>query len=274
MAVLSVQAPVTSTLTTIFTAFTSFGLTAVSAWFASERWIYLRHQGRKWLSDALTDYTSLLTCLPGMSKAKALLNMTYSLLLRWADNIHWFDRSSLEQSSDVEVGLVLPIAHTDDVHQEAYTSPLHRQSDVGSELLKSPPLSFTSSAMNDESITRSTSPTPVSPGRQLWTSAMRTVKMHSAVASSIKPRSQSTTSSNMIEHTKMLINEVEPGRAVTRSRVAVLSPKLKQLEATQDIAAHTGLVRHLQFSPDGRYLATSRYTRPFCFRTFLLDVLL
>lgn len=43
------------------------------------------------------------------------------------------------------------------------------------------------------------------------------------------------------------------------SRVAALVPKLKSLEATQDLAAHQALVRHLQFSPNGKFLATSRY---------------
>ncbi len=45
------------------------------------------------------------------------------------------------------------------------------------------------------------------------------------------------------------------------SRVAVLVPKLKSLETTQDLASHAGLVRHLQFSPDGNYLATARCVR-------------
>jgi WD repeat-containing protein 26 len=42
------------------------------------------------------------------------------------------------------------------------------------------------------------------------------------------------------------------------SKVAAVIPKLKSLEATQDLAAHSELVRHLQFSPNGKFLATSR----------------
>jgi WD40 repeat protein len=41
-------------------------------------------------------------------------------------------------------------------------------------------------------------------------------------------------------------------------RVSTLIPKLKTLEPIQDISIHTALVRHLQFSPNGKYLATSR----------------
>jgi hypothetical protein len=43
-----------------------------------------------------------------------------------------------------------------------------------------------------------------------------------------------------------------------RSRVAGLIPKLHGLTPMQDLAAHQALVRHLQFSPNGRFLATSR----------------
>ncbi|KAG6867651.1 hypothetical protein C0993_012706 [Termitomyces sp. T159_Od127] len=198
------------------------------------------------------------------------MKTTHSLLLHWADGLQWFctrllcityaDSSSSEQSNDLEAGLVLPTAYADNVHPETYTPPLHRQSDIGSD--KSPSLSFTPSTLNGESVTGSTSPTTVSPGRQLWTSALRTVKMHSAVASPpLEPCRQRTTSSNMIERTKTSTNEAEQGKAAMRSRVAALSPKLKQLEPTQDVAAHTGLVRHLQFSPDGRYLATSSWDK-------------
>lgn len=45
------------------------------------------------------------------------------------------------------------------------------------------------------------------------------------------------------------------------SRVAGLVRRLNCLETTQDLAVHTALVRHLQFSPNGRYLATSRCVR-------------
>lgn len=45
------------------------------------------------------------------------------------------------------------------------------------------------------------------------------------------------------------------------SRLAKLAPRLKSLETTQDLAAHQALVKHLQFSPDGKFLATSSWDR-------------
>jgi hypothetical protein len=49
-----------------------------------------------------------------------------------------------------------------------------------------------------------------------------------------------------------------PASAVRSNRLAALTPKLQCLETTQDLAAHSALVRHLMFSPDGKYLATCR----------------
>lgn len=46
-----------------------------------------------------------------------------------------------------------------------------------------------------------------------------------------------------------------------RSRVAALVPQLQKLATTQDLPAHQALVRHLQFSLDGKFLATSSWDR-------------
>ncbi len=40
------QSSAVATATTVFTPLSSFGLVAVSAWFASERWVYSRHKGK------------------------------------------------------------------------------------------------------------------------------------------------------------------------------------------------------------------------------------
>ena len=53
--------------------------------------------------------------------------------------------------------------------------------------------------------------------------------------------------------------EAEPVGVLKNSRVGTLVPKLKSLHPTQSFEAHVALVRHLQFSPNGKFLATSRY---------------
>lgn len=171
--------------------------------------------------------------------------------------------NSSENTDDLEAN-TLPIAYNNN-HLgpgETPTSPTfpRRISDV---LMSEPPKSpqLPNSPSEKEPLQ---SPDLPSPGKQLWAKAMRTVQMHSAVSSkhgisvmTREPHRQRTISSNLTGERKRAVVE-EPVKAILRSRVARLQPKLKQLEATQDLAAHQALVRHLQFSPDGRYLATSR----------------
>lgn len=49
--------------------------------------------------------------------------------------------------------------------------------------------------------------------------------------------------------------------ATRPSRFVTIQPALKKLTTTQYLEQHTALVRHLQFSPDGKYLATASWDR-------------
>ncbi|KAF5379166.1 hypothetical protein D9615_006004 [Tricholomella constricta] len=314
------QARITSILTSVFTAFTSFGLAAVSAWFASERYIFLRHRGKKWLSDAIVEYKIMIMKLPGMQRAKRTWDVIRDRLSQMRDalqrlsckllGIAYAHSSSSDNCDDLEAGL--PTAHAHSIPPEMPTSPLRRQSDVmnepksprlakspdeseelptptssGRQLWKnalrsvklrsaiSPPSSMTDVMNEPKSPPPDESeelPTPTSSGRQLWKNAFRSVKLRSAISppsnmsvagSPPAPHRRRTTSSNLTgtygERKRTMAEE--PVKAVLRSRVAALRPKLQQLETTQDVAAHQALVRHLQFSPDGKYLATSSWDR-------------
>lgn len=108
-------------------------------------------------------------------------------------------------------------------------------------------------------------PPPARRGR--FASAVRSVVMLQAAAATAGPaspfasRRRRTTSSTIPGDA----TETSRGQSISDtmmqsrgSRVAALIPKLKSLETTQELAAHQALVRHLQFSPDGKFLATSR----------------
>jgi len=107
-----------------------------------------------------------------------------------------------------------------------------------------------------------------SPRRGRFVAAVRSV-MTLQSASGISPlaafaprpqrqRTSSSTMSGVPESAAGRKLTMDPVTTLSGSRVASLIPKLKTLEPTQDLAAHQGLVRHLQFSPDGKFLATSR----------------
>ncbi|KAA1474356.1 hypothetical protein DENSPDRAFT_882735 [Dentipellis sp. KUC8613] len=175
----SQQNPVVSTITTVFTAFSNFGLAAVSAWFASERWIF---------------------------------NGTHA------------------------------------------TAPFEP---------KSPIIASTSEfALSEKggTPTLSGSPTPEasSPGRTRLRNAVRSVMMIHAGVGMASPNRQRTMSSGLTPdgiRRKETMGVQIPMRS---SRVAGLVPRLKDLAARHDIAAHQALVRHLQFSPNGKECSWDR----------------
>jgi hypothetical protein len=116
-------------------------------------------------------------------------------------------------------------------------------------------VSFTFSSEKSSGIT-GTSTVP-SPSRGRFVQAVRNViKMQRATM----PFSQLTRSLSPTLPTADGIRgqttQSMPGQS---SRVTGLVPKLRGLMPTQVLEAHQALVRHLQFSPNGKFLATSRF---------------
>jgi hypothetical protein len=102
---------------------------------------------------------------------------------------------------------------------------------------------------------------PVTP-RDRLTNAIRSVMMLQSATSPSNPfvsPARKRTTSSALSNLDILRGKSEIGVTTLRgSKVTAVIPKLKSLEVTQDLAAHSALVRHLQFSPNGKFLATSR----------------
>ncbi|CAA7264399.1 unnamed protein product [Cyclocybe aegerita] len=300
----SEQAHVTSTITTVLTAFTSFGLAAVSAWFASERWAFARHKGQKWLSDILSDAVDRFLLLSGVAWSRRTWRI---VMLQCKKFLRLFLRAyalcitacvGCWRRSDVEDDLEasgLPTSMTYEPKDSSSPSR-HRPSDAtavthtnepSSPLVPQTPVNSPTEKDTPPAPPPITPPPPPSVGKQLWRNAMRNVKMQSALTSApaadagtspppstiiSKPRGipvrKRTTSSGvelglgmgMLGKKNSTSTGAEPV-AFTRSRVGTIMPKLMELEATHDLAAHNALVRHMQFSPDGKYLATSSWDK-------------
>jgi len=233
-------------ITTVFTAFSSFGLIAVSTWFAFERWVFLRHRGSKWLRDSLddcwvgaTDVVSRRRLLSAMHCASDAWTRARAFLIRFI---------RLRPTTEI-------------------ISP----SDSWSSLTHAPSSTMRTSPYNASGSLRTRSPSPVTPAntdpgyqfpeevtsgavpRTVAGSGRRT-RFVQAIRSVII--AQQGTSPNIFS--PEVVRQEELRGLIRSSRVARLEPKLRDFAPTQEFAAHQALVRHLQFSPDGNYLATSR----------------
>jgi hypothetical protein len=277
------QSFVTTTLTTVLTTFTSFGLAAVSAWFASERWTYARHRGQKWLSDVLIESIEQFIQTPVLCWIRTVVKFlgrniekTWAALLslyEWLRNL--CSSSELDnEGDDLEASGVPTTSGSGPSHRPSHlessnpvklgmssvTLPVLTESPKPAHVV--PPSALVNSPTEKETPLPEAS--PISPGRQLWLKAFQNVRMRNSMAAlastsgnTAQPDRRRTTSSGLpgpYDRKRAIIEPV----TVLKSRISTLVPKLAALEATQDLAAHNALVRHLQFSPDGRFLATSR----------------
>ncbi|KAL4079435.1 WD40-repeat-containing domain protein [Scleroderma citrinum] len=322
------QAKITSIITTVFTAFTSFGLAAVSAWFLSERWIFLKYRGQKWLDDLLWErWQSVLEFWEEVMATRPFMWVAWPFALLWR-GISWFYvglqitgelvwkglRTQAEHIPQVgNVPADIPSFEIDGETSGSSASipvrPLLRSrppstwqvpradlrdpldvkgasSFIDSSQGQLSPSSYTVSTLLSANQGRGQPNTPISP-RDRFAQAVRTVIIlqsfqsrsplspngeqmtsdlgsSSAVTDSASPLSPSGSSSatlNAVFSVKANRQGSEVVNNIRGSRFAHLIPKLKTLQPTQDLMAHSALVRYLEFSPNGKFLATSSWDR-------------
>ncbi|KAG2343040.1 hypothetical protein BDR05DRAFT_976122 [Suillus weaverae] len=213
---------VTSTIIrTVFTAFTSFDLAAVLAWFASEKWIFVHHSESKWLSDVLKDALRRFMAL----RLVSIVSKSFGWCSRYVQKGveaagHKFRRVSsmgtittttLEQDDSLTTG---EYAHTISRSPEplAPLSPIRQSTDsyshfsgetIRSVMMLQSAMSFPSNAFSSLVRKRTTLPAFTDVSRVMSPTAVTTT--------------------------------------FRGSKVASLIPKLESLEATQDLAAHSAL---------------------------------
>lgn len=275
----------------MFSAFSCFGLAAVSTWFASERWIFNRHKGRKWLADALSDTKVRLYSIPGVGWAFTQPRAAARKAAFWTrrqskDASDFFSdvskktvdvlrsvKSSRSDMTEIDHSVMAsPVPQSFSPEPMSPTTPFYQSShplmpiaEVESRS-RSFDISDEKTILSDAGSTIAPSTSASNPAaRTRWTNAVKsvTVMLRSTSAASgafsmpNSPKRQRTMSSEGSRGGSGQLAEILPGM-MKASRVAALVPKLKSLETTQDLAAHQALVRHLQFSPSGKFLATSR----------------
>lgn len=295
------QHKITCTLTTVFSACSIVGLTAVSAWFASERWTFSRHNGTKWLADVLSETKVRVKSTRGakwliyeprawMWEASLWIREKFRVMSEKLSELSSRTLSRLHSDSDEKlpgdaeravtpaspVGLSASPEPLSPFMQHHY--PRRTGSDVGALLPimehRSPTVTSFDGGEGDPtapSVTL-TSETAAAPGGGGAGDAPPTTRRFAnAVRAVIKMRAASTAfpvEGRMARRQRTMSSDgqggelAEPtGGVLKNSRVGTLVPKLRSLHPTQSFEAHSALVRHLQFSPNGKFLATSSWDR-------------
>lgn len=271
IAIMILQSKVTSIITTILTAFTSFGLTAVSAWFASERWTYNHHQGRKWLGDVLDDANERFMQIRAMVATRRMVLWSSTRIKRAGLSLSrvpsFYAPSHAGSDGEKPEEDTGGLPFTRNPNNSGPMSPIERSQGFAFNHFdhRTPVMSAISLDGHSEysATTEAASQvSPISPARQRLQHAVRSViMMQGGMASAFATRGKkSATNDGEGDVDDCTRKELQMDMARS-SRVGSLVPKLRQMEPTTDLNGHQALVKHLQFSPDGSLLATSSWDR-------------
>jgi WD repeat-containing protein 26 len=250
------QNHVVSTFTTVFTAFSSFGLIAVSMWFIFERWVYIRHRGSKWLRDSLDDCWIVIAEVFSRRRLLSAMHRASDALTRAKAFLFEFARppptTEITPPSDSWSSLTHAPSSTMRTSQYNPSGSLRTRSPSPMTAPPNPDAPLPSHNLPEEVITSGVAQTTAIPARRArFVQAIRSVIIAQQGPSGIPRTPPSIFSPEGVRQEEL--------RGLIRSsRVARLAPMLREFEPTQEFAAHQALVRHLQFSPNGNFLATSR----------------
>lgn len=232
----------------MFTVFTSCSLGAISIWWTSERWSFTHRRGKEWLVNTVRQLFHL------SSKRKNLQRRIVTHIKRLGTQLRRVAKSLIgkdtEIRSDVESGS--PKLKHPNVPTASGTKPL------GTLSINLVTMEFTEPVTSREMgrpLNKSTMDPAVPIGKELWRNALRIAKMNRAMSNhgsaNYQNHRQRTSSSTSSVDLKLDAIRVQ-------SRLNALVPKLESLTPMQGKVAHRALIWNLQFSPDGKFLATSR----------------
>lgn len=241
------QHAITSALTAVFTVFSSFGLAAVSLWFALESWVSSRYEFNEQFWDAVTHSAFYARGRYIQRKMKDAYAYGISAGMNSA-------RSLTRKISEIRIRLHRAI-HRDKVRER----DLDLESEAPTDSLPSlgtlrawDPLSrafVVYQPTMDEKLTAMVDFRPESPTARL----RRVVRMVITIQTGLRTHSPPREATRS---TKAVVMPKEP--TIPHMPAATLRRKLNALEPSHDWPAHAGLVRHLQFSPSGSHLASAR----------------
>lgn len=231
----------------------SSGLISISGWFVLERWTFLTQKDQKWLEEVISEILNEL--------AKLAIVRAYRLAMQWCSRRLSATRASLVRLLAWLAAVRLPMSkgvmRTPDGDVEMGPA---RQPSVSSE---GPGSSDGHKPKRDTHLLLD-----VRDPRVRFQNAVRAViklqrttpKRGTLVRPGL-PRRDSWWQTSMTSGPATAVSPVpDPGLwALRGARVPKVIEELEGLDLTQELSAHGALVRHIQFSPNGKYLATSRW---------------
>ncbi|KAG6332928.1 hypothetical protein ID866_6161 [Astraeus odoratus] len=215
---------------------TSSGLAAVSIWFASERWIFVRHGGQKWLADVIAELARRITALRIVRATSSVLDWCSTLV----PAVRAFFKQFLRRMSTTAAS-------------EDHVLPLHSQSGQPQPFCH--PLPTVASRDMQKTISRSVDGgTATSPTSNLTERPTLSEK-----------RSDETVALTPFHARQRFVNAVRTvimlgAASRARSPAMDMSGASRMTRISNDMT-HQALVRHLQFSPNGKYLATAGWDK-------------
>ncbi|KAG2032146.1 WD40-repeat-containing domain protein [Suillus americanus] len=228
---------VTPILITIFATVTSIGLASSLCWIVSERFVYIYHQGHIWLEDLVLETIKHITAPIWMITHRLYSSFRgLPLYVRRPPPAISFERTTDDENvqsvapTSCGVSIVSPSSHEDVVSIVSEATPEEQ---------------------DEARRTRA---------RERFKKAVRTV-----ISMQSYPRTYGSQSLDWLLHPSPASHTPSVGgKAIRRYDLSTLSQKLRNLECTEDISPHQALVRDLQFSPDGKYLATASWDKTAC----------
>ncbi|KAJ1311843.1 hypothetical protein OPQ81_010304 [Rhizoctonia solani] len=301
----SKQSHVVSALVTAFTIVTSSGLISVGLWFMSERWIFSRTRGKRWLFDVLNETQSKFNKALGISwLLRQLPEDIYPRLMRWSRlQLHRIKTAF----QAVYICCTCRSAAEIDEEKQAHLSD-HAAAPPRSSGLPPRPSGARSDddtiSITDTNYSGLASPR-ITERQPLPTSTSMTsipsssggypresppsvppITLPPTIAEGEPQRPGSRRLKHLVERV-IAMNKSAPGRTVSgrtdiepatgrprgssegyipssyalKARIQRLKPGLENLRITQFMTEHMALVKHMQFSPNGDYLATCSWDR-------------
>ncbi|KAG2116886.1 WD40-repeat-containing domain protein [Suillus cothurnatus] len=228
---------VTPIMITIFVTVTSIGVASSLCWIVSERFVFIYHHGHIWLEDLMLETIKHIT-----APIRTVTHRLYSsfrglpLYVRRPPPAKSFERT------------------TDDENVQSAAPTSCGVSTLSPSSLEDV-VSIVSEATPEEQ-----DEARRSRARERFKKAVRTV-----ISMQSYPRTYGSQSLDWMLHPSPASNTLSiGGKVIRRYALSTLSQKLRNLECTEDISPHQALVRDLQFSPNGKYLATASWDKTAC----------